>query len=90
MTGAKPGTSVKRLAVKGRAGDARTFGSIIVVLPSDTTGGAVKIQHAVKSKTYRFEQQTAETYSFVSYFAGCESLQENVTSGCTDLFIHLT
>ena len=80
VTGAGEGEGVRRLQVRA-AGGALPFGTLLVQLPSDTTGGAVRVQRGTETKVYRFESSTAETYSFVSYYAGCSEARDTVTSG---------
>ncbi len=57
------------------------FGTLLIQLPAEHTGGALVIYHSNMSRRYSFEKDSAVTPYMVSFYADCDHKLEPITSG---------
>jgi hypothetical protein len=57
------------------------FGSLLIQLPAEHTGGHLVVEHMGESKRFAFDKDSADNAYFTSFYADCEHVLEPVTSG---------
>lgn len=57
------------------------FGTLLVQLPSQHTGGQLSVSHVNKTQKFNFERDSADSAYYAAFYADCEHVLEPVTSG---------
>ena len=57
------------------------FGSLLVQLPAEHTGGHLVVEHGADVKRFGFDKESADVSYFASFYADCEHTLEPITSG---------
>ncbi|EFC42675.1 type IIB DNA topoisomerase [Naegleria gruberi] len=59
----------------------RMFGTLVVQLPSEYSGGEIIVRHGEEEEEYDFASVSRYTPHFISFYADCEHMIKNVNSG---------
>lgn len=57
------------------------FGTLIVQLPAEHTGGTLVVEHAGQSRIFEFSKDSAEECYFAAFYADCEHTLQPLLSG---------